>query len=371
MSFMGRQNGFMGLGGSRINEATRQAILSSLSRLRFRPSDISTLYQDSAATTPVTAIGDPVGKMLDISGNGNHATQATAGARPTYARQPKGGRRNILNATDTLATQNVTSAAIEYTLSFKGTGTVTLSGTSTAGPLVGTGANDRVSLTFTPTAGTLTLTVSGSVTEAQLERGAAVSAYQSVVAAYDVTEAGVPSVYGLLGDGVDDFMSTAAIDFSDTDAVTVLAALTKMRDTADAVVLELTVNAGANNGAFNLRAPYQASNSFGFLTHGVSAPVVASNTGFTSPYTAVLAGLGDISADSAILRVNGSVSNTNNGDQGAGNYSNAALYLFMRAGTTLPFKGFLSDLAIAPEVLSASELALAERLFANDIGVTL
>lgn len=78
---------------------------------------------------------------------------------------------NLLLNSGTLSTQNVTTSAVAYTLSFFGTGTVTLSGTSTAGPLVGTGANDRVSLTFTPTAGTLTLTVSGSVTTAQLESG--------------------------------------------------------------------------------------------------------------------------------------------------------------------------------------------------------
>lgn len=50
----------------------------------YDPSDLSTLFQDSAGTTPVTASGQPVGKMLDKSGNGNHAIQATAGARPTY-----------------------------------------------------------------------------------------------------------------------------------------------------------------------------------------------------------------------------------------------------------------------------------------------
>ena len=50
----------------------------------YDPSDLSTLFQDSAGTTPVTASGQPVGKMLDKSGNGNHATQATAAARPIY-----------------------------------------------------------------------------------------------------------------------------------------------------------------------------------------------------------------------------------------------------------------------------------------------
>lgn len=80
-------------------------------------------------------------------------------------------RTNLLLNSLALSTQNVTVAATAYTLSFEGTGTVTLSGASTAGPLVGTGATDRVSLTFTPSAGTLTLTVSGAVAYANLEAG--------------------------------------------------------------------------------------------------------------------------------------------------------------------------------------------------------
>jgi len=48
------------------------------------PSDLSTLFQDSTMLTPVTASDDPVGAMLDKSGNGHHVVQATAGARPLY-----------------------------------------------------------------------------------------------------------------------------------------------------------------------------------------------------------------------------------------------------------------------------------------------
>lgn len=50
----------------------------------YDPSDKSTLFQDVAGTVPVTANGDPVGLMLDKSGNGNHATQALSAARPLY-----------------------------------------------------------------------------------------------------------------------------------------------------------------------------------------------------------------------------------------------------------------------------------------------
>jgi len=54
----------------------------------FDPSDLSTLFKDSAGTTPVTASGQPVGLMLDKSGRANHAVQATAAARPTHQVTP-------------------------------------------------------------------------------------------------------------------------------------------------------------------------------------------------------------------------------------------------------------------------------------------
>ena len=108
-------------------------------------------------------------------------TEATINSAPRFDHNPTTGeslgllveesRSNLLLNSETLATQSVTVSATAYTLSFYGTGTVTLSGVSTAGPLVGTGANARVSLTFTPTAGSLTLTVSGTVQYANLEAG--------------------------------------------------------------------------------------------------------------------------------------------------------------------------------------------------------
>jgi len=50
--------------------------------------DIGTLFQVSDGTTPVTVATDPIGYFGDKSGNDNHATQATAAARPTYQTGP-------------------------------------------------------------------------------------------------------------------------------------------------------------------------------------------------------------------------------------------------------------------------------------------
>lgn len=60
---------------------TPSALFRGAAGAWYDPSDLSTLFQNSNGTTAV-AVGDPVGKILDKSGNGNHLTQATSGSRP-------------------------------------------------------------------------------------------------------------------------------------------------------------------------------------------------------------------------------------------------------------------------------------------------
>ena len=86
------------------------------------------------------------------------------GACPVLLTEPQSV--NLYLNSDVLVTQGITTLASDYTVSFYGTGTVTFSGTY-IGSLVGTGG--RVTKTFTATAGTLTSTVSGTVTQAQIE----------------------------------------------------------------------------------------------------------------------------------------------------------------------------------------------------------
>jgi hypothetical protein len=68
----------------------------------FRPTSISGLklwlkadaglYQDSGGTTPATADDDRIGLWQDQSGQGNHASQATSGKRPTLKLAIQNGR---------------------------------------------------------------------------------------------------------------------------------------------------------------------------------------------------------------------------------------------------------------------------------------
>jgi len=48
----------------------------------YDPSDFASMTQDRAGTTPVTAVGQTVGRRLDKSGRGNHWTASSDAARP-------------------------------------------------------------------------------------------------------------------------------------------------------------------------------------------------------------------------------------------------------------------------------------------------
>lgn len=85
VSLVGDQADYVGT----LQAADDQALILGLfdngeQGARYAPYDLSSMFQDAAGTIPVTADGDPVGLMLDKSGNGNHASQSTAPARPLY-----------------------------------------------------------------------------------------------------------------------------------------------------------------------------------------------------------------------------------------------------------------------------------------------
>ena len=130
----------------------------------IKPTDGSGDLSVTRATT-ATRVNES-GVIVAVPANVARIDYSTG--QPAILVEPQ--RTNLIFPSDIATTQVRAVTAQICTLSFYGSGTVTLSG-AFSGSLVGTGANNRVTLSFTPTAGNLTLTVSGTVTNWQLEAG--------------------------------------------------------------------------------------------------------------------------------------------------------------------------------------------------------
>ena len=180
---------------------------------------------------------------------------------------------------------------------------------------------------------------------AQLETGSTATAYQRVVTALDVTQAGVPDCYYLSFDGTDDGMLTGTIT-PGIDKVQVFAGVRKLSDAATGLVAETSTDAAANNGAFGLFAPSASGgNSYRCTSRGTAPASAGTGVFAAAPDTSVITGIGDIASDTATLRRNGAVVETVATDQGTGNYLAYPLYIGRRTAS-VPFNGQIFSLIV-------------------------
>lgn len=234
----------------------------------YDPADMSTLFQDSAGTIPVTATGQPVGRMMDKSGNGFHATQSTAANRPTF--RDVGGLRFL-----------------EF-------------------------------------------------------------------------------------DGVNDSLSTSAINFTTTNAVSLFAGARKLSDATTGIIAELGATTMTTVGTFGFRAPrLSAEANIGWVINGGSE-VLTTTAGqvFPAPFTFVAAASATIGT-SQIMRINGAQQNSGTVNGGAGNFGNFQLFIGRRNSATLPFSGNLYGLAIRGTLTSAATTNAIEDWMALRTGIVL
>jgi hypothetical protein len=186
--------------------------------------------------------------------------------------------------------------------------------------------------------------------------GVGIPAYQRINAATDYDTSGFP-LY-LAFDGVDDSLSTASVDFSATDKMSVFAGVRKLSDAATGVAAELSANSDVNAGSFYVVTSVSAGN-YQFQSGGSSRVAVATNS-YPAPTTNVFTGLGDIAGDAATLRVNALQVSASAGDQGTGNYGNYPLYIGRRAGTSLPYNGRIYSLIVRGASTNADQISRTE-----------
>lgn len=161
------------------------------------PSDGSGDILMSRATTATRV--NSLGVIENVGLNIARLNYDTVGGCPSILLEPQ--RTNRLLNSATVATQTIATTGLVCTVSFYGTGTITFTGTY-VGSLVGTGVNNRVSLTFTPTTGSLVLTVVGSCTNGQLETGAYVTSYIPTVGSITTRNNDVISLNNIYTNGL-------------------------------------------------------------------------------------------------------------------------------------------------------------------------
>lgn len=393
--------------GSSFNPATLFADGSK--GVLYDNNDLSTFYLDAAMTTQATVNG-LVGAQRDKSGNGLHRTQTTTGSKPILRGTPVGSNLvtngDFASGTSSGFTQvngntggsSVISGELNVVSGAGGSGgyyqdvsvpvnsyvriRVTGRKISGAGAVRfqaynGAGFGTLLAQLFDVTTVAAAQTYErwfGPITSGVVR----VYCYADIsttggfddISVFDVSADSVTAPYGLQFDGFDDFMQTAAVDFTATDKMGVCMGVRKLSDSAQGIVVELTASVAANNGSFYLAAPNSAAANFAFASKG-TASATDIEAGFAAPLTAVLTGIGNISGDSALLRTNGVAGTAVTTDQGTGNYSNAILYFGRRGGTSLPYNGLDYGGIIVGKALTAAQLASVERWVAQRTGVTL
>lgn len=141
--------------------------------------------------------------------------------------------------------------------------------------------------------------------------------------------------------------------------MTVWGGVRKLSDAVGGAVSEIGTNVDSINSSFALLAPGTNTSDVRFRSRGTTT-VSATATGIAAPITNVLTGIGDISGDQAILRVNGTQAAISTADQGTGTYGNYPLYIGARAGTSLYFNGYLYSLIVRGAQSTTQQISSAE-----------
>ena len=331
----------------------------------YDPSDFSTMFQDAAGTTPVTAVGQPVGLMLDKSKG------LVLGSELVYTSSisglPAGGGTRFypVNMQNLVAGK---AYKIIFTISnYTGTGFVGLAGSAPAGiAQLRYPGNGAFSCIQTPTGNggivffTLTTNTAdfSNISVRELPGNHAYNPSGNS-ANFPVLQQDGTGRYYLAFNGVNQWLQTNSIDFTYGDNMFVSAGVRKLSDAAGGVVAELSAAVAANNGSFYLAAPNGPGTSEAFSAKGTTQ-ITAGNSSLTSPITTVVTGIADIAGATAVFRTNSAISQTTSSSMGTGNYGNYPLYIGARAGSSLWFNGRLYGLVVAGKQASPSEIASTE-----------
>lgn len=387
--------------------------------LWYDPSDLTTMFKNTAGTQPVTADGDSVALMLDKGQWGGKTFAEVMAAQPpvldddfsSYADTDAMVAAGWDKRPATNGSVALVAGEFQFTRAASGLSTAggkNLSGLVTQGKyyqvqagirmVSGSGAVQFAIRTANGGGGSLLaeiaqvsstsiVAIKGIFAASSADHIALTPTVAGETAAIDwiiikeipgyhriqATGTSMPkyktdgTLHWLLYDGTDDSYQTPTINWG-TDEVSICAGVTKLSDAAGGVVAELSATSSGNLGAFGLFAPGSAAPNYFWRASSIGAVTA---TTYTSPITKVLTGQGKIATDLSTLRIDGAEVGTSTADQGAGNFRNDVLYFGRRGGSTLPFNGKEHQTIIRSRLLSAGELAFLETFVAAKTGITL
>lgn len=388
---------FIGAAFRNFNQQILKLFTNGEQGFAYDPNDLSTLYQDAAGTTPVTAAGQPVGLMLDKSkglavgeelfnqtvdfSTWTKTAAVTSATGNTFTTNGFGGC--IINP---ISSQMV--AGKGYLVRVVGRSTMQCylrSGSSAEGRILINAREFDITIkspiSFADRTMYFQLQNSGTITvdSISIKELAGNHAYQTVSAARPILQRNATTgAYYLAFDGADDFLQTNNIDFTATDKVSLFAGLYTSNPGVQ-FIMETSANYSANVGAFELTISEVTSGGY------TLAYRAANNTNQYSsqpikpiPRSSVIAGKIDMSkrvigAEGGVLLRENAIS-TGKGYTGSyigGALGNYPLYIGRRGGAIYAFNGHLYSLIGIGRLTSDSETKALEKSIAKNTGVTL
>lgn len=344
--------------------------------------DNSVMWQDAAGTVPVTALGQPVGLILDKRLWGGKTYKQVMAAQPQIFETPSIVAGDWTNNGDGSFTFTSTGAGgavqvnnavtpgkfyeLLYTVSdYTGTGLIqpqfTGGGNVTGVTAQGNGVYRCVMLAANTNSAfrfivAMSATFNATVSNISLKEIPGNHAYQLTAGSRPTWQEDDLGARGLLfNPATNDYLVTPSIDFSGSDKVMVAAGVRKLSDVTIGPIAQ--IGNFTNDGHFLLSCPQNGSFSRAAFSARNAVTAVFGNN-FAAPASAVLTGLADRGAGSVLLRQNGAQVGSNSG-LFAGSFANATLALGFYANTY--FSGFIHQLVVrGGDLPDADELAQLE-----------
>ena len=388
----------LGTGKRGLSTYVRELFANGEQGFFYDPNDLSTMFQDAAGTVPVTAVGQPVGLVLDKSNGmvrGTNLAQTLDNMRilddgissGTWDAQTRTMGNVGSTSNDTrprFEFSFATLAGAFYEVRIKITGNL-----ETLHSVLGLAAQPNGSYCgiVRATKGTmviqvvtaLTPTTSLSIAEFSVRQILGDHAYQTTSASRPILRRNATTgAYYLEFDGTDDFLVTNSIDFTATDKVSLFAGVRKLSDSGAFPMIAETGASAHDPGSFHLYANSSTtSRGYVFAATGATQVWRTMTTDYASPDSAVITAFANLSAtgDLAVKQrrngVNQSIGGGAGEATGGGKFGNRPLYIGRRAGGTYPFTGHIYSLIGVGRLTTDSETIALEKSIAKNTGVTL